>query len=184
MSKTKSRSKSKKATPASSTQTASSSEAVPIAGLMRRLAAMVYDGLVMMAVLMAYGAIALTVKYQLLQFPYESGDKMELGPVGFALMLVVVVLFNAFFWRRGGQTVGMKAWRLKVVDNEGNTPSWAQCVKRCVFAWLSFALGGLGYWWCLIDGNSMSAHDHLSGTQVVVLPKPKAKPKKLPKLMK
>lgn len=177
MSKSKSRAKSKPSRLQSKPETTSSREAVPIAGLMRRLAAMVYDGLVMMAVLMAYGAIALTIKYQVLQFPYETGEKMQLGPVGFALMLVVVVLFNSFFWRRGGQTVGMKAWRLKVVDNNGNTPSWSQCVKRCLFAWVSFALGGIGYWWSLIDSNSMTAHDHLSGTQVVVLPKEK-KPKK------
>lgn len=173
MSKTKLRSKSKPSKQHSRREATDTRESVPIAGLMRRLAAIVYDSLVMMAVLMAYGAVAIAVKYQVLQFPYEPGEKMELGAVGFALMLVVVVLFNSFFWRRGGQTVGMKAWRLKVVDNDGNRPSWGQCIKRCVFAWVSFGLGGLGYWWSLIDSNGMTAHDHLSGTQVVLLPKAK-----------
>lgn len=175
MSKNKSKQK-------SATEPSQSSEAVPIAGLMRRLAAMVYDSLIMMAVLMAYGAIAVGIKSLIV--PHEPGERIELGMVSFGLMLVVVVLFNAFFWQRGGQTVGMKAWRLKVVNDQGKLPSWGQSIKRCLFAWVSFALGGMGYFWCLIDRNSMTAHDHLSGTQVVVLPKPKAKQKKLPKLMK
>jgi uncharacterized RDD family membrane protein YckC len=157
------------------TSTNTSGETVTIAGLMRRLAAMVYDGLILMAVLMAYGAIALTVKYSVLGATHVEGEKMELGVIGFAIMLVVVIAFYSFFWMRGGQTVGMKAWRLRLVNNQGLPVDLAQSIKRCIFACLSLGLGGMGYLWCLVDRNGMAAHDHLSGTQVVLLPKPPKK---------
>ncbi|GAA5317863.1 MAG: RDD family protein [Candidatus Pelagadaptatus aseana] len=150
-------------------------ETVAIAGLMRRLGAMVYDSLILMAVLMAYGSIALFVKYKIFQAPHIQGEKMELGLIGFVLMLVVIIGFYSFFWMRGGQTVGMKAWRLRLVNDQGLPVTLTQCITRCLFAWLSFALGGMGYLWCLVDRNGMAAHDHLSHTQVVVLPKPDKK---------
>lgn len=126
------------------TSTNTSGETVTIAGLMRRLAAMVYDGLILMAVLMAYGAIALTVKYSVLGATHVEGEKMELGVIGFAIMLVVVIAFYSFFWMRGGQTVGMKAWRLRLVNNQGLPVDLAQSIKRCIFACLSLGLGEWG----------------------------------------
>ena len=93
---------------------------VTIAPLWRRFAAMFYDSLILLAISMAYGAVVTALGAILLppaeqdyQPMFEAGTLKELVTLGW---LCTLVLFFSFFWHKSGQTVGMKAWRIQIVD--------------------------------------------------------------------
>ena len=77
-------------------------------------------------------------------------------------------------WRRGGQTLGMRPWRLQVVSTEPGLPTWKALWLRYAMATLSLLLGGLGFWWAWVDREKLTWHDRVSGTRMVRLPKHKA----------
>ncbi len=147
----------------------------PSAGVFRRLAAMVYDSLLLTALSMAYFGVAVFLNV-LIQGAPPLGEKIVWGwwryPV-FIGWLVTLVGFYGVFWRRFGQTLGMRAWRLKLVNEAGTTPGWGQCVLRCLLACVSLGVFGLGYFWCWVDRQGLSLHDRLSRTRVWVIPKDK-----------
>lgn len=135
------------------------------AGLMRRLAAMVYDALVLMAVWMLVGFVAVAL----------NGGEANESPLFHSILLVVTFVFFAFFWMRAGMTLGMQAWRLRVQSVDGRSLSLMQALVRFVAAIASLLAGGLGYWWILFDTEKRSWPDMASGSRVVVLPKPRRK---------
>jgi uncharacterized RDD family membrane protein YckC len=83
-----------------------------------------------------------------------------------ALVLAPLVFFS-WFWRQGGQTLGMRAWQLKLVANEQQQPSWFQCLVRCLVALVSLLCFGLGYWWIWISPERLTWHDYLSHTHLI-----------------
>lgn len=149
-------------------------EQYPVAGVIRRLAAMVYDSLLVFGVLFTATIPALFLHQQ--RQVTNNEVIHELSPLVdgllFQLYLVaVVVVFFCWFWKRNGQTLGMQAWRLKLVSSDGNALLLRQCLVRLVVAPVSLLCGGLGYWWAWIDRQGLTWHDRLSNTRVVVLPK-------------
>jgi len=143
----------------------------PRAGVLRRLGALIYDGLLAMAISMAYGGLTVYLRYGVLGETLAAGEKAQSGTPEFVGMVIVVSVFFCFFWRRAGQTLGMRAWRLRLQQKDGGLPSWKQCILRAAIAPYSIAFFGIGYLWCLIDKEGDAAHDKLGGLQVVVLPK-------------
>ncbi|MGB5210951.1 MAG: RDD family protein [Gammaproteobacteria bacterium] len=133
---------------------------------MRRLAALVYDSLVVIALLMLTGfaAIALT-----------AGDAVPAGTPWFqALLLGVTAAFFCSFWITGGQTLGMRAWRLRLIkdDGQGSPVTLVPALIRFFAAWLSLLPLGLGFFWIVVDRRHLAWHDRISGTRVVNLPRP------------
>lgn len=128
-----------------------------------RLAAFAYDGLLMLAMWFVLGGIAVAV---------NGGEGLAPNnPFMPALMFVIWFWFNAHFWRRGGQTLGMRAWRLRLLTTDQGPLTLLQCGLRLVAAVPSFALLGLGYWWGWIDKNGRTWHDIYSHTRVIREPK-------------
>ena len=140
----------------------------PAAGLFRRLAALFYDSLLLLALWFATSALLLAASGGQLSMP---GRPLWLLWLLRASLLAVTFLFWAGFWTHGGQTLGMRAWRLRLVSDDGGPITWPQAARRCLAASLSLAALGLGYLWILIDPQRRAWHDRLSGTRVVVLPK-------------
>lgn len=96
-----------------------------------------------------------------------SGGEAVSRAAGFRLYLAAVIA--AYFilsWRFGGQTVGMKAWRLRLVSDSGGPVTVASACARCLAALLSAAALGLGWLWVLVDGERRSWHDRLSATRL------------------
>lgn len=145
----------------------------PNAGLLKRFAAMIYDFFLLFAISMTYAAVVLAVKVQLLGFTLAPGEKAQMGMVGFIGWVIILITFYCYFWRRFGQTLGMKAWRLELVNAHGNYASLLQCIMRCIIATVSFALLGIGYWWLLLDSQKITLHDRLTKTRVIQLTKEK-----------
>jgi uncharacterized RDD family membrane protein YckC len=122
---------------------------------------------------MAYGFIVLGVKYKLLDVPLAVGEKASIGFIGLLALLILIVCFFSFFWIREGQTTGMRAWRLKIINDSGHAPNKTQCIARCLLAPISLACFGLGYLWCLVDPHGMTIHDRMTRTRIALLPKDK-----------
>ena len=128
-------------------------------GFWRRLAAQTYDLLLLIALLFLATALLL---------PFTAGLAVtDQHTLIYRIYLVVVsFFFYGWFWTHGGQTLGLRAWKLTVLTQDKKTLNWSQALVR--FATASVALGffGLGYLWILIDKDRRGWHDHLSKTAV------------------
>ena len=132
------------------------------AGLARRFAAMFYDALLMAAALYAAAIPAVWV----------HGGAVPPNDLWFQAWLVFVAWFYlALSWIRGGQTLGMRAWRCRLVTADGGPVGWGRTVARFAAALVSWAPLGLGFWWSLADPDRRCWHDRWSGTRIVVLPR-------------
>lgn len=142
-------------------------------GLLRRFAAMVYDSLLLLAISILYGFIAVGLNV-LIQGAPEPGHRTEwgyAGPVVFVGWICVLVFFFCYFWRKAGQTLGMKTWRIKILSTDGSLPSYKQCFIRCGCAPISLLCLGAGYWWMYANAGRQTLHDRLSGTHTYLLTK-------------
>jgi uncharacterized RDD family membrane protein YckC len=166
----------------------------PAAGLIRRLAALFYDLFLLAALLMLAGLIALATA-RWLGFPAPGP-----GATWFqAYVGLVCYGFFGWFWTHGGQTLGMRAWRLRLQTLDGHAVTWGQALVRAalVLALLTVGLLWLGtrtgtgqgpgysglqfavallpcascYVWILIDPRRRAWHDIASRSRVVLLPK-------------
>lgn len=139
-------------------------------GLLRRLAAMLYDALLLLGVLFLAVAL-LVVPYQLVVgSPYPSQDPLpRLVLQGY--LLLVSGLFFTHFWVRGGRTLGMSAWRLRVLRDDGEPLSQRDAWVRFFASLVSLVPAGLGFAWILIDRERLAWHDRLSHTRLVMTTK-------------
>lgn len=138
-------------------------DAVVPAPLWRRLAAALYDALVMAGLLLLASALELGLRTLL-------GAPPRMGVLRGVLVLVGLGYFG-WFWTHGGQTPGARAWRLQVRRADGRALGWPTAIARYAFAypaWLALALGLL---WCLVDARRRAWHDIASGSEVVLLPR-------------
>lgn len=86
---------------------------------------------------------------------------------------VVAGLYATVSWRRGGQTLGMRPWRIAVKGkDEHDRPSWKALWLRYATGTLSLLCAGLGFWWAWFDRDRQTWHDRISGTRTVRNPKP------------
>lgn len=131
---------------------------LPSPGLARRLAAILYDTLQVIALLM------------LVTLPFVWLDLNQSPFYKSALVLTIFAFFTKF-WRHGGQTLGMKSWDIKIVSNNGKPITLIQCLLRLIAATLSILCFGLGYFWMLIDKNKLTWPDRYSETRLIMTPK-------------
>ncbi|TDK19442.1 RDD family protein [Luteimonas aestuarii] len=80
-------------------------------------------------------------------------------------------LYATLSWRRGGQTLGMRPWRLRVTDVVGETPAWRTLWMRYGIGCLSLVAAGAGFWWAWFDRDRLTWHDRYSGTRTLRMPK-------------
>ena len=136
---------------------------------------MLYDTLLVLPIIMFNVAIALGLQGALLSASGGSAEGVALPPLAVqGLALLTVIGFFSIFWLKSGQTLGMQAWRIKLVRCDGGNISLKDCVVRCLGALLSALCLGLGYLWCLFDSEKRSWHDRLSNTELQLLPKRKS----------
>jgi len=161
------------------------SQSTPFPGLLRRLAALVYDAAALFSVL--FVASALVVIPAQAAWGIENISDHILYRVYLGL---TVLVFFGWFWTHGGQTLGLRAWHMRLARIDGRAITWWDVCKRIgatVLLWLPFHLGalqlglspsraamvaaipfGLGLAWILMDRRRLAWHDHLSGTRPVL----------------
>ncbi len=139
---------------------------LPAAGLGRRLAAALYDAMLVFGLLYLATFVALALRSAV------TGAAATAGLEGLAFQLWLLAVFIAYFlsfWRISGQTPGMRAWRLRVETLEGSSPGPGRGLLRLSLALLSWLCLGAGYWWLWLDREQRCWHDRWSGTRVVHL---------------
>ncbi|MCG8368955.1 MAG: RDD family protein [Proteobacteria bacterium] len=135
------------------------------AGFWRRVAAMLYDGLLLFAVLMLIGTPFVAAR---------GGEAVEpLTDPAFRLTLAATIyVFFVGFWTGAGRTLGMQSWGLQLETTDGGRPGLATNSLRFIAALISWAPCGLGFLWQLRDRDKLTWHDRISGTRIVHYPKP------------
>ena len=143
--------------------------------LIRIFASMVYDSLLLAAISIAYGALVVGLRVAIVGQP-EAGQRIQWSiPAGVVITLgwiFCLMFFYIYFWQKFGQTLGMKTWRMQLVDARTNQlVSYSQAIGRSFAAFISLALLGAGYWFALAHPNGRLLHDVTSGTRLILLKK-------------
>jgi uncharacterized RDD family membrane protein YckC len=168
------------------------------AGLLRRLGAAVSDSLVVFALLALSTLIVfvpiLNVLGKRVMAPAEVG--WFLYSLYLFSMLGLWFAFYGYFWKRSGQTIGMRAWRIRVEANDGGLLDWVASLKRWVAAWLPWlpclitlgvaqrvdsallkivgqvlaVLGVAALLWMYRSPARVAWHDRISASRVILLP--------------
>jgi len=128
------------------------------ASIFRRVAAFVYDCLLLIAVFFVVTAVAVRI----------NGGEAIGSPLFFYLFVLVPValLFFSWFWMHGGQTLGMRAWKIKAVNEEGESLSLRASVIRFVSGLVLLPVVLLP---ALADKHKRGLHDRLANTRIVLL---------------
>lgn len=122
------------------------------------MAAIVYDAFLLAAVLFVATAVIL---------PLNSGSAFTSKQYYYPIYLIgVSFFFYAWFWTHGGQTLGLRTWKTKILTFDKRPITWRQAVVRFVAAILSWACLGIGFWWIGLNNQKYGWHDILSGTAV------------------
>lgn len=170
-----------------------------IAKPMERVVAIVYDGMLILALLFLVGTVLTVIgTLMTMQTGTQSSEAQSLPTwyqnfIMTPSFVLTLVAFYGLFWRRGGQTLGMQTWRLKTVNNTGHLLTWGQSFKRilaaCLIPLLCGIIGSLidgsravllasiflgwifNYVFCLFNRRGLAVQDMLSNTITLKMPK-------------
>lgn len=138
------------------------------ASLWLRIAAGIYDLFPLVALWMATAGIALLAVHGNVDLAHPSlGWRIGLR----AALFAVTAAYFVISWARGGQTIGMRAWRLRIVSDDGLAIGWPRAAVRFVVATVSLLALGIGFAWCLFDRRKRGWHDIAARSVLVRLPK-------------
>lgn len=170
---------------------------VQLASMRVRLAAVIYDSLLIIALNAIVGG--LLIGFATPAEVSEQHRASALSPefrhfILFPTMVFTTWVFYGYFWQKTGQTLGMQTWRIRVIRPDGRFPGWIDSFGRCAAAMILPALCGLAaqalysrdsafifglltgflanYAWTLINRRGLAWHDQLSATLVIRVPKP------------
>jgi uncharacterized RDD family membrane protein YckC len=129
------------------------------AGLARRFFALVYETLLLGALLLASALPFVMLMH--------GADRAWARPLFQLFVLALAAAYFVWQWRRGGQTLAMKTWRIRLVTRDGTGLTWGRAVTRFLFALAGTLLLGAGFLWALVDRDGLFLHDRLAGTRIV-----------------
>lgn len=164
-----------------------------------RVVAIVYDGMLILALLFLVGTMLTVVGTLMTMETGTQSSQAQSLPTWYQNVIMTpsfvltLVAFYGIFWRRGGQTLGMQTWRLKTVNNAGHLLTWGQSFKRILAACLMPLLFGIigsliggtrallltsaflglifNYAFCLFNRRGLAVQDMLSNTITLKMPK-------------
>lgn len=129
------------------------------AGIARRLASLLYESLLVFAIAFFAGLLF-----------YAAASGRLAGSTRSLFQIYLILIFGLYFvwcWHRGGQTLPMKTWKLRLVSTDGGPLSVRRAVIRYLLACLSVGLAGAGLAWAAFDRDRQFLHDRLAGTRIV-----------------
>ena len=149
------------------------------APLWRRLAAMLYDSFLVISLCFLVGFLNLGILMKIygsdqLKQMTDNGESLD-SPAFYAALFLTVFSFFGYFWIRKGQTLGMQAWRLHILNENGNKLSAKQVLVRFIVAIPSVLAGCIGVIWVLWDKNKKSWQDYASRSGTYHVPAQKEK---------
>jgi uncharacterized RDD family membrane protein YckC len=135
-------------------------ETITAAPVRRRLIAFIYDLLLLIAILFIATILAMIV----IRGAVPAGNPV----FQLYIFFIVPFIFYGWFWTHGGQTLGMRAWKIRVEKEDGSNLTWGTALHRFVLVILTFAYGLI---WCFFDEQKRALYDKLSRTRVVMVEK-------------
>ena len=130
-----------------------------MARLGRRLLSMIYESLLLLAVLFVASFI-----FHLI---FRDTTSPFFKPAYQFYLLLVMGTYFIWFWTHGGQTLAMQTWKLRVTTAAGEGINLQQAIRRYLFAVVGISLFGSGILWALFDRDHQFLHDRLAGTRIV-----------------
>ncbi len=134
------------------------SETKPV-GLLKRLLIMFYDAILLLALLF-FASVIIAV-------PFEITREHPLYLAYIFYIHLVAYLFLGWCWTHGGQTLGSKTWKIKLISDTGNNVTWTQALLRYIGSLLCWMTLGLGFLWCYTNKKRRAWNDMLSKTHLV-----------------
>ncbi|PHS70284.1 MAG: hypothetical protein COB23_03990 [Methylophaga sp.] len=126
--------------------------------IFRYLMIMLYDSLLLLSVLLLASVVAVA---------FNEGDAIRSNSPFFLIYLLFVSgFFYSWFWTHGGQTLGLRAWKVQLTSDDHHHVTWNQAILRFIMAIISWVPLGLGFWWQWIDKANRSWPDIVSNTQL------------------
>ena len=135
------------------------------AGFGRRFAALLYDWVLLAALLVAYTSGAVFLNHRAIE-PESAGAWVYVYRAG---LIGVIAGYYILNWTRSGQTLGMRAWHLRAVTAQGTTMGINASIMRFICGALAWAPAALGVLWLYLDPEHLALQDRLSHTRVVHL---------------
>lgn len=132
----------------------------------RRMGAVLYDTLLVGGSLIIIGGILSTILARSLGVEYLIPGSLPARLMQL-IYLAMAFAFFGWFWTHGGQTLGMRAWKIRVVDLNNQPLTWTQAGMRFFWSLISWMVFGLGYVWALFDPEQLTLHDRMSKTRLV-----------------
>ena len=130
-------------------------------GVLRRLACMSYEAIILVAVVL----LGLLLPQALLgALAHRAASATTLWAHFFTLLLV----YFCWFWTHGGQTLPMKTWRIRLISADGPAIRPAQALLRYLLCWPSLLFLGVGILWGYLDHDGQFLHDRLAGTRLAI----------------
>lgn len=153
---------------------------LPLASRLRRVGAMLYEGVLLFGVLFVADYLFDTLT--------QSRHALMLRHARQAWLFLILAIYFVWFWTHGGQTLAMKTWHVRLVNRDGSPVTVGRALVRFLLVWLPILVGGLGamrlplglaapllavcaslpYLWSLVDREGQFLHDRLLGTRLVM----------------
>jgi len=141
-------------------------ETLKTASFLKRLGAMFYDFMLVLSFALVVGFFFTAVAMSLLGIEnVPAGSPVAKGI--FTLLVFFIFGFYGWFWTHGGQTLGMRAWKLKLVGQDHSKIGWMQAFFRFCYSIISWIPLGAGYLWMLVDKQRFTWHDRASKTYII-----------------
>ncbi len=136
------------------------------APLWRRLLAVLYDTLIIICIVfIAWQPVPL--------LPDDNWPDVLSKGIRLSYLVAITFAFLGWFWTHGGQTIGMRAWNIKLIAADSTIErslrtTWSQAWLRYCIAMVSWAVAGAGFLWSLLDSERRTWHDLGSSTRLIV----------------
>ena len=135
------------------------------AGFFRRVFSLIYDSLAITGIILSLSLLLVLL---------NGGYAKENSIAGLIQLLIISLsgpCFYTYFWMvNEGQTLGMQAWKIKLISQKKNL-SILLCLLRCFVSLFSFLILGIGYFLILFNKDNRSLSDLITDTQVIDLKK-------------
>jgi uncharacterized RDD family membrane protein YckC len=103
---------------------------------------------------------------------YSAAEGRLAGEMRFLFQIYLFLVLGVYFiacWSRGGRTLAMQTWRMRVVRRDGASIGVGRAALRYALAWVSLASFGAGFLWACVDSDRQFLHDRLAGTRIVMI---------------
>ena len=128
--------------------------------MFKRLAAIFYDSLCLFSLFFLATLILIF---------FTKGESIASNNIAYDLFLALITyLYFVWQWTHGGQTLGMRSWKIRLYQDDERPVSWLRASSRFALASLSFITLGMGFIWALFDTNRLTFHDRYSRTLLLL----------------